>query len=114
MDETVGDVFNAAPIHHNYKCCLDKHPGWTVTGKLQQACADVNTQYCKDIKADDDACRTADVKKTAYYSVGYKTTTCNNYADDCRASLQCDTAVGYSGYPDLACQTGLCCSILFA
>ena len=84
MDKDVGDAFGAAPTYHDYKCCLDQHPGWAATDKLQQACADKDTQYCKDIKTDDNACRTADLTKTAYYSVGYKTTDCNNYADDCQ------------------------------
>lgn len=106
MNEALGDVQDPAPIYHNYRCCLDKLPGWQTAGKEQNTCADVASQTCTDIKADDIACRTGDVKTTAYFSVGYKTTDCNNYADDCRASLQCDTDAGFSGHADLACQSG--------
>ena len=108
MDEATGDVKTVTLTKHQYRCCVNKHRGWTTTGKLQQACADVNTQLCKDIKADDAKCQAASEASNTFFPHGYKyTATCDNqYSDDCRALLTCDTSGGFSGYPDLACKTG--------
>lgn len=95
----------AALQHHDYRCCLDKRAGWTDI-KAQQACA--NAASCTDIKTDDAACKAKAKATSSFYSIGYSTTTCSNqYADDCRSSVTCDTASGFSGTADLACQTGL-------
>ena len=107
MDEATGDAKTLKIDRHQYKCCIDKHPGWTTTGKLQQSCAAVATDACKAIKADDAVCQAADKTKKSFFTEGYTYTACNDkYSDDCRASLTCDTAGGFTGYPDLACQTG--------
>ena len=108
VDEATGDA-KASSLkvnRHPCRCCLDKHPSWTEAGKQQQACTDVATQTCKDIKADDAVCKAANQTKESFYTEGYTYSACNNYADDCRSSLTCDTAGGFSGYPDLACRTG--------
>ena len=107
MDEATGDAKDLKIARHSYKCCINKHPGWTKAGALQQSCAAVATDACKAIKADDAVCQAADKTKKSFFTEGYTYTACNDkYSDDCRASLTCDTAGGFTGYPDLACQTG--------
>ena len=107
MDESTGDAKDLKLTRHRYNCCVDKHSGWGVTGKQQELCAAKDSDACKAIKVDDGVCQNADKTKKSFFAEGYKFTACNNYADDCRSSLTCDTDGGFSGYPDLACQTGV-------
>lgn len=107
-----GDVDKITDKLHSYRCCVDKPSGWKTAGKNQLACTSpaATSDTCKDVKKDEEDCDTKIKKATKtddFYSPGYSTTACsNNYADDCRSSLTCDTAGGYGGTPDLTCKTG--------
>ena len=66
-----------------------------------------STTKCQAIKVDDDDCHKKTLAaKSPIFTVGYaySNPSFSGYADDARATITCNTAGGYSGVADVACE----------